>query len=221
MPFCSNCGSPIGEYDRFCSKCGTPVNAAPLLSSISDEKSKTLLSIGALSGVGVSLLLAGLFIAVSLNNLYNQQTNYLAQSKIQVNFYAFGLDDMVFLISFGVLLVIFGAYALILGVLGQFSRKARIAIALKDGYARAGNGLLNAGILAIAIFSANLLRDLYRPTTSSWYEPFLLTFIVGGLIALTIGAFLIRYAYHRSLQSAKVQNASLSTHNIKTDAPAS
>jgi hypothetical protein len=200
MSYCTKCGLPVGANDRFCSKCGQPVNSAPSLSSISDEKSKTLLSIGALSGVGASLLLAGLFIAAALNNIYNQQNSYLAQSNMQVDFYAFGLDDMVFLIAFGVLLAIFGAYALILGVLGQFSSKARIAIGLKDGYASVGNGFLNAGILTAAIFSANLIRNLYRPTSSSWYEPVLFAFIIGGLIALTLGAFLVRYAYRRSLQ---------------------
>jgi hypothetical protein len=172
------------------------------LSSISDEKSKTLLTIGALIGVGVSLLLVGLFIAFALNGIYQQQIRYLASNNISI--YAFGLDDMVFLISSGALLAIFGVYALVFGLLGQFSSKARIAIALKNAYARVGSGFLNAGIVVIGLSLANLIRDLYRPTSASWYETVLIAFTIGGLIALILGAFLIRYAYQRSLQPTKV-----------------
>ena len=175
MPNCAKCGSPIGDNynDRFCRKCGAPVNAALSLSNVSEEQKKAAFSNGALIGIGSSLLLVGLFIAFTLNGIYQQQIRYLASSNI--NIYALGLDNMVFLISFGVLLAIFGAYTLILGCLSQFSTKARIALGLKNGYTNAGNRILNVGILAVGIFSANLIRNLYSPSSTGWYEPTLIS----------------------------------------------
>lgn len=214
MSCCPKCGSPVSANDRFCSKCGAPVNTAPSLSSVSEDKTKTSFSIGALTGIGASLLLIGLFVAFALNGIYNRQTSYLAQSNIQVNIYGFGFDDMVFLIGFGALLAIFGAYALTLGCLGQLSIKARTAIGLKDSYARIGNGFLTGGILMTGLLSANFIRNLYRSTSSSWYELVLIVFIVGGLIALAIGAFLIRYSYQRSLQRTQRNHSYCHTNSL-------
>jgi hypothetical protein len=178
----------------------------PSSSSISEEKNeqKTNLSIGAMIGVGATLLPVGLFMAFSLNGLYTQQTGYFASMNIQISTYASGLDNLIFLISFGALLAMIGVYALVLGCLSQFSSKARIALSMKDPNGRIGNGLLNAGFLAASLFSANLIQQLYRATSSSWYEPLLIAFIVCGLVAISIGALLIRSSYLRSRLATKV-----------------
>jgi hypothetical protein len=207
MPICPKCGSP-------------PVNAqVPSTSNISEKKNNqvTNLSIGAMIGVGAALLLVGLFIAFSLNGLYTQQTNYFASRNIQVSNYASGLDNIITLISFGALLAMIGVYALILGCLSQLSSKARIALAMKDGNARIGNGLLNAGFLMASLFSANLIQQHYKSISSSWYGTALIIFIISGLVTITIGSFFIRRSYLTVAyqQKFKEQTTGLNHNSVK------
>ncbi|MCL4429569.1 MAG: zinc ribbon domain-containing protein [Chloroflexi bacterium] len=209
MPYCINCSSRVTEQDMFCSKCGTAVKTqvSPQPSkSHSNQPIKPLtnLTTGAMIGAGVALLCVGLFITFSLNALYGQQISYLTDKGIQVNIYTSGLDNMIFLISSGALIAIMGAYALLIGSLNYFNDKVRVAMERKDARARAGNGLISGGFIATALFSADLIQQLYHQYRSSWYEPVLFLFIIGGLAAILIGALFIRSSYLRSLSPTKV-----------------
>lgn len=209
MPYCYNCNSIVTEQDKFCSKCGaaarTQVSPQPnMTKSNLPIKPLTNLTTGAMIGGGVVLLVLGLLIAFSLNALYGQQTGYLAAEGIQVNIYSFGLDNMIFLISLGALIAMMGVYILLLASLNYFNDKVRSAMERKDGRARVGNGLLSAGFITSALFSADFIQQFYRQYRSSWYEPVLLIFIICGLVVILIGALLIRSSYLRSLSLTKV-----------------
>lgn len=167
-------------------------------------KSSTSLSIGLMVGIGLTMLCVGLFLAFSLNAIYTQQTNYLSQHGLQVNNYAFGLDNLIFLISTGALLAILGAYSLVLGCLNQFSAKTRIAFSVKDSLARAGNGLISGGIVWTSLLSANLIRQSYKTNSAGWHGVVLIVSIAAGLTAIAIGAFLIRRSYLHSKLSTKL-----------------
>jgi hypothetical protein len=207
MSCCPKCGSQIGVTKGFCSKCGTAIDVQVPPPPINiDEKIKpvTNLSIGITIGGGAVLFGAGLFIAFSLNALYAQQTSYLASMGIQVNIYASGLDNMVFLISIGALLAMMGVYSLILGCLSHFNAKARVAMSLMDTHARIGNGFITGGGIAASMSSAYLIQEQYSIYTSGWFQPVLIIFIISGLVAITIGALLIRSSYLHSRWATKV-----------------
>jgi hypothetical protein len=209
MPYCFNCNSVVTEQDKFCSKCGiatrTQVSLQPNLAKSNRKiKSTTNLTTGAMIGGGVALIIVGLLIAFSLNALYGQQIGYLSAEGIQVNIYSFGLDNLVLLISLGALIAMMGVYSLLLASLTYFNDKVRFAMERKDSRARVGNGLLSAGFITSALFSADLIQQFYRHYSSSWYEPVLLIFIIGGLVTILVGALLIRSSYLRSLSLTKV-----------------
>jgi hypothetical protein len=161
----------------------------------------TTLTSGIIIGVGATMIVTGLLIAFGLNAIYAQQISYLVKYDIQVNPYAYGFDDLFFFIATGVFIAISGTYEFVLGCLNYFSAKVRQAYAIKNGVTLIGNALINGGLIGASIFSANLIRDMYKPIFSNWYVPVAIVFIIGSLIAITIGAFLIRHAYIHS-QSA-------------------
>jgi hypothetical protein len=209
MSHCPECGSQTNVNDVFCDKCGTSVNnllPPPPNSAGSSVSTKPItgLSIGAMIGGGMALLCLGLFIVFALNALYTQQISYFAAQNIQVSIYASGLDNMIFLISLGGGFAVLGIYSLVMGGLYNFSVKTRVAMTMRDERARIGNGLITGGVIATTLFFSDLIQQLYRHFTSSWYEPVLILFVIVGLIAIFTGAFLIRKSYFQSLKPTKV-----------------
>jgi hypothetical protein len=209
MSYCPKCGSQTNVNDEFCNKCGTFVNTQlppPPISACSNVPTKpiTNLSIGAMMGGGMALLGLGLLIVFSLNALYTQQTSYFAAQNIQVNIFGSGLENIIFLISIGGGFAVLGVYSLVMGGLYHFSAKTRVAMTMRDNRARVGNGLITGGVITTALFFSYLIQQQYRHFTSSWYEPVIILFVSGGLIAIIIGALLIRKSYFRGLQPTKV-----------------
>ncbi len=93
-----------------------------------------------------------------------------------------------------------GTYLLIMGCLNNFSDKARVALSVNDSL---GNRLINGGSIGASLFSANLIRQLYQTNQSSWHELYIIT-LVGCLIVIAVGAFLIWRSYLRSQRATKV-----------------
>ena len=209
MPYCIRCGSSAGESDCFCSTCGQILNGQPSFKIGYSHKNfpfkqSTNLANGIMIGSGVSLIIVGALIAVSVNAIYNQQTRYLASMGTQVNTFGFGFDNVVFLISLGALTAMLGAYAFILGSIAQFSPVARAAWARKDTNARLGNGLITGGFIFASTTSLAFIREVYQPTNSGLFEILSLVFVTSGLMAIAVGALLIRHSYLRSLSPTKV-----------------
>jgi hypothetical protein len=207
MPYCSKCGSPVGISDTFCTKCGTYLNTQPSFQLHTyvnfPSKPSTNLAYGLTIGGGLALLLVGLLMALALNGIYAQQTNYLAAEGLQVNTYGFGLNSLVHLISLGIYIAFLGAYLLILGSLNQFSLKVRTAMLRKDDRTRLGITSISGGFIFAALFSQTLIEQLYQPYHSDWFGPVTALFVVGGLASIFIGALLIRSSYLRSLSPTK------------------
>jgi hypothetical protein len=204
MPFCSNCGSPVSEYDRFCNKCGQalvppPPNQQGTLISYYPAKPSTNLSNGIFIGAGIVMLFIGLSIAFSINGIYNQQVSYLAVEGIQVNSFAvFG--DLVLWISWGILFAVLGVYILVLGALNQFSSKVRTAMNLKDSMARLGNGLITGGFVFTALSLNGAVTQFYRSTFNARSADISMNVILitVGLVLIILGALLITSAYQKS-----------------------
>lgn len=167
-------------------------------------KQTTTLTNGITIGAGAALLVVGLLIALSLNSIYAQQISYLTKYDIQVNTYAYGFENTFFLISIGVIIALLGIYLLVFGCLNHFNPKVREAFAIRNSVTTMGNFLINFGFGSAALLSANLIRQFYRPVTSTWSILFLIVCIIGGLIAVTLGAFLIRREYMYSQIVTKV-----------------
>jgi hypothetical protein len=206
MPFCSNCGQPVGEYDKFCNKCGhalapppPPPNQQSTITSHYPPKPSTNLANGIIIGTGLVLLIVGLLIAFSLNSTYNQQVSYFAVEGIQVNPYAF-FEGLVIWISTGFFMAILGAYCLVLGVINQFSATVRTAMNLKDIGARLGNGFITGGFILTALSTNNALAQYYRSTFTGTNADASIYFVMitVGLVLIVIGALLFVSAYMRS-----------------------
>ncbi len=158
-------------------------------------KQTTTLANGILIGAGATMLIVGLLIAFSLNSIYTQQLSYLTKYGIEVHTYAYGFDNIFFLISIGVYIALLGLITLVMGYLNGYNAKVRQAFAIRNSMTKIGNALITGGFIWSALLSTNLVRQFYRPINSTWYVPSLIVFIIGGLIAITVGAFLIRQAY--------------------------
>ncbi len=206
MPFCTKCGFPASETEKYCSKCGTLLNNALFSlnhTTHSMQGKKINFSTGALLGSGVAMLCTGLIVAYFLDSFYWQLTNYLESNQLQVNIYASGIDNLILFISACGLVTITGIFVLAMGFL-NFSDKARFAMSLKNDGSRVGRGLITGGFVATSLFFLNLIREQYLPIASNviWYM--LIPCLVGGLIAILVGALLIRRSYLRSLAATKV-----------------
>jgi hypothetical protein len=159
---------------------------------------------GVIIGSGISLLIVGGLISFFVNAIYNQQTGYLASEGIQVNTFSFGFDNVVVLISMGALIAMLGIYTLILGCLNQFNPTARAAWHLKDDRARLGNGLIVGGFIFASFTSLAFIRQVYQPINSEWFGVVNGVFVASSLLAIAIGALLIRSAYLRRFPPTKV-----------------
>ncbi len=209
MPYCTKCVSIVGENDKFCPKCGQVLTTQPTLQTSYPYrnfplKQSTNLSNGVIIGSGISLLIVGLLMAFSLNAIFSQQTNYLAAEGVQVSRFGFGLDNVVFLISLGVIIAIMGIYLLILGSIAQFSPTVRAAWERKDSRARLGNGLISGGFVFASFPSVNILRHLYFPSNSALIIYVNVAFVIIGLLMILFGALLIRSSYLRNRFPTKV-----------------
>jgi hypothetical protein len=171
-------------------------------------KQTTTLTNGIIIGAGAAMLVVGLLIVFSLNSIYTQQVSYLTKYGIEVNIYSYGFDNLFFWISTGVLIALLGIFELVFGCLSNFSAKVRQGFAIRNSMTKIGNALITGGFIWASLLSANLVRQFYRTISSSWYVPFLIVSIIGGLIAITIGAFLIRNAY---IHSQSITNSCTTT----------
>jgi hypothetical protein len=208
MPYCSKCGSLVGERDGFCSRCGQVLVQPPnqqnrVFSSIPLKPSTNLVN-GIFIGLGSALIIVGLIIAFSVNDVYYQQIKYLSLQGIQVNIYGFGLTGLVQLVTLGAFMAELGAYVLILGSVNQFSVTVRAAMDGKDSSARLGSGLISGGFVLSALTTSNFIEQYYHPTSSGWYTSVWIGFAVVGLSLILAGALLIRSSYLRSCWPTKV-----------------
>ena len=165
MRKCPTCGSPFSENDRVCGVCGTTLKMEPpefWLPSF-PAKTSTNLANGTIIGSGVTLLLAGLLIAFTLNGFYWAQTNFLAAQGINVNTFRIVGRDIVFMISFGALLALSGVYLLILGSLNQFSTSVRNAMNRKDDRTLFGTILIIGSVVFTDTTLQSVIYRLYSP----------------------------------------------------------
>jgi|WetSurMetagenome_2_1015567.scaffolds.fasta_scaffold41346_2 hypothetical protein len=209
MCYCSKCGSLVGVNDTFCNNCGTVLNIQPPIPPNPTYanfpiKLSTNIANGIYIGSGVALLIVGLLIALAIDGVYWEQTNYLSTQGIQVNIYTSGISNMVHLISLSSLIAMLGIYLLILGSLNQFSLSVRTAMARKDDRARLGNGAITGGFIFSALFSQKFIDQLYLPYHSGWFGLTTLLCVVIGLSSIALGALLIRSSYLRSAPPTKV-----------------
>jgi hypothetical protein len=165
------------------------------------------LSNGIYIGLGSAMLTLGLLMAFSLNAVYNEQATYLAANGIQVHSYSYGFNDLIFLISIGVLVAVLGACLLVEGCLSHYSERARVALSDNGNW---GNRLINGGVTGLSLFSAGLVRDLYQSTQSDWYVPVITTLFAVCLILIITGALLLIRIPYRNQQPTKVQDVSTS-----------
>jgi hypothetical protein len=174
-------------------------------------KQNTPLANGIIIGAGAAMLVVGLLIAFSLNAIYIQQISYLTKYGIEVNTYTYGFDNIFFLISTGAFIAILGTYVLVFGCLNHFNAKVRQAFTVKNSVTTVGNFLINLGFNLAALTSANLIRQLYRPISSSSYFSFSIAAIIGGIIVMAVGFFLIRQEY--------IHNQSITTLTLERNSP--
>jgi hypothetical protein len=169
MPYCPTCGFKLDENMAFCPKCGTP-----LKNQFSAEKTavqgkngdvikpKTILANGIIIGSGIALLLIGLIAVFALNSTYVGLRGFLSSDGLPSNAITFTLRDTVELISLSFVFAALGAYFLIIGLLNQFSRRARTSWKRKDIQARIGNGLMTGGFVLGALSASGYVRLSYN-----------------------------------------------------------
>jgi len=205
MSYCIKCSHPLDINGKFCSECGTPTKTQSPNHSRFDFPVKPSINFanGASIGAGVTLLIIGPLIALSLNAVYYEQIAYLAARGIQVSRYSLGLDTIVTLISLGALITMLGVQLLAFGALAQFSSKVRAAFEEKEGRANVGNRLINAGFFLAGLSVANLVRDHYSTYNSGGYLTVTVLITLVGLLVISVGALAIRSSYLKDLKSQK------------------
>jgi predicted cation transporter len=174
-------------------------------------KQTTTLGNGIIIGAGAAMLVTGLLITLTLNSIYNQQVSYLTKYGIEVNTYAYGFDNLFSLISTGVLIALLGIYMLVFGCLNHFSAKVRAAFAIRNSMTKIGNALITFGFSWSTLLSSQIVWHFYRPISSSWYFPFSIAAIIGGIIVMAMGFFLIKQAY--------INNQSITTLTLERKNP--
>jgi hypothetical protein len=174
-------------------------------------KQTTTLTNGIIIGAGAAMLIVGLLIAFSINSIYTQQVSYLTKQGIEVSIYAYGFDNLFFLISTGVLIALIGIYALVFGCLNNFNTKVRQAFAIRNSMTKIGNALITFGFSWTTLLSSQIVWHFYRPISSSWYFTLSIAAIIGGIIVMAMGFFLIRQAY--------INNQSITTLTLERNIP--
>ncbi len=205
MSYCIKCSHPLDINDKFCSECGTPIKTQSPNHFHFDFPVKPSINFanGASIGAGITLVIIGPLIALSLNAVYYEQVAYLAARGIEVSRYSLGLDTIVTLISLGALIAMLGVQLLVMGALAQFSSKVRSSFEQKAGRANVGNRLISAGFLLTSLSVANLARDHYSTYNSGWYLNVTVLITLVGLLVISVGALAMRSWYLKNLKSQK------------------
>lgn len=158
------------------------------------SKPVSILSNGISIGLGAAMLALGPLMAFSLNAIYSEQTHYLAAKGIQA-IYSPGFSDLIFLISTGVLVSVLGAYLLTVGLLSNYSQRARVAFSDNSNW---GNRLINGGVLGSALISAGFVRDLYQRNPPDWYALAVIILLAVCLICIVGGILLLRRKFFKN-----------------------
>jgi len=198
MPQCPACGAVVDENMAFCPKCG-----AALTKTTADQvsiprgswsKPKIAFVSGILAGAGIVALIGGLICVFVLNGSYERVGNFLSVG-MPPSAVRFALRDIVSFISLGVFGGVIGAYMLIIGLLIQFSRSARLAWERNSASSRIANGLMNAGFIVSGLSAGNLVRQHYGEYLGWFGTASIIALIVGISMFITGLILLLKVNY--------------------------
>jgi hypothetical protein len=174
------------------------------MANVFKVKPTSSLSNGISIGLGAAALGLGLLMAFVLNAVYNEQASYLAAYGVQV-LYSRGFSDLVYLISTGVFVAVFGAYLLVVGCLSNYSERARFVLSPNDNW---GNRLINGGVFGVAFISGGMVRDSYAHNPPDWYAFAVSSLLAVSLVLIITGVLLLIRIPFKSQKPAAVQDAS-------------
>ena len=157
------------------------------------QKPSTVLINGIFVGAGAVLLITSIIGAYGLNDSYLKIGAFLSNSGISTTNiqYAFETSNIIELLSLCPFGFTFGSLMITLGLLDQFSERAKFAYKMKDSViTRMASGLMTGGAIATASFGGDVFRRIYEPFPP--YEAFTeglfvgITMLVIGLILLVV-----------------------------------
>ncbi len=154
------------------------------------QKSSTVLMNGIIVGAGIVLLITSLIAAYALNQSYISLNSLLASNGVSTTGIQVELGSIINLLSICPFGFCFGPWWITLGLLDQFSIRAKFAYKMKDSIiSRAANGLMSGGSIAASLSGGYAFRQFYEPAFPP-YEPFTITLLV-GIIMLVTGILLL------------------------------
>jgi hypothetical protein len=155
------------------------------------QKPSTVLINGILIGAGAVLLIGSLIGAYALNDAYLKIGGFLSNSGISTTNIQYSLEtsNIIELLSVCPFGFTFGSLMITLGLLDQFSERAKFAYKMKYSViSRIANGLMAGGAIATASFGGDVFRQIYESFPP--YEAFTEGLFV-GIIMLVIGLILL------------------------------
>ena len=156
------------------------------------QKPSTVLINGICVGAGAVLLITSLIGAYGLNDSYLKIGGFLANSGISTTNiqYALGTSNIIELLSLCPFGLTFGIWMISLGLLNQFSKRAKFAYKMQYSViTRIASGLMTGGVIATALFGGDVFRQIYEPSFPP-YEAFTIGLLV-GITMLVIGLILL------------------------------
>ncbi len=199
MPYCPYCGSAVQESHRFCMRCGAGVNILTVPPRYYPGKQSENLVNGLLIGGSAVAFVIFLLLSLSLNDIYWTQYRVLTFRGLQPNDIYLLSSDLVGLMSFLGLVVVFSIYVLINSTLRQFSSTFRNLSLHPTGEMSLGNSLIVGGV----IFTGSTLQDtvgqLYRP--ESYQSSLLIISQILGPLLLVIG---FMFSFNSYLKARKL-----------------
>jgi hypothetical protein len=119
MPNCSNCHIQVEQKIAFCQNCGAKLIAEAAVIQQPQNKiiQRTFLTNGIIIGAGIVLSIICVIAIVALNGTYANISSYLTYNGVSSSGSRYLLGDIVSLIAFSFVGLIFGLYFLMLGLL--------------------------------------------------------------------------------------------------------
>jgi hypothetical protein len=131
-----------------------------------------------------------------LNGSYWETQERLLAEGISLTLANFILSDTVLLMQFCLLIGLLGGYALIYGLISQFSPTMNSLVRNRVYYANWGFGLITGGVVFLYSGVSDIIINFYgekNSFTQAYYG-----FTIVGLFLIVIGVILILNAYRKS-----------------------